>query len=273
MTDSLFNTVKSIAKIVLLSRWRRHKGSPKGDTVIVMGNGPSLNRTIAEHGDVIRKTPSMSVNFAALADVFFELQPCYYVMADPHFFTECSDPQNNLSMLRKAFTRISWPMTLFVPYRHLKQARTLYGSESVHICGFNAVGLEGFESFTHAAFSAGLGMPRPRNVLIPAIMIAAAEGYKRIIVTGADHSWMQTLSVTDDNEVVSVQPHFYSESENEEKRIRHEYRNLKLHDVVGSFAVAFKSYHDIERYARKKGIEILNATPGSFIDAFRRTSL
>ena len=105
-------------------------------------------------------------------------------------------------------------------------------------------------------------MPRPRNVLIPSIMLAIASGYRRIIITGADHSWMKTISVTDDNEVVSVQPHFYAESDSEQKRIRHDYSNRPLHDVVESFAVAFRSYHEIASYARKLGVEILNATPG-----------
>ncbi len=44
----------------------------------------------------------------------------------------------------------------------------------------------------------------------------------------------------------------------------------KLHEVLIKFVHAFKGYHDIERYARSKGIIIYNATPQSFIDAFER---
>lgn len=119
----------------------------------------------------------------------------------------------------------------------------------------------------------GMAMPRPRNVLIPSLMLAIAMGYAEIVVVGADHTWMQTLSVTDDNEVVSVQPHFYNDGKEEQARVRHEYRNYRLHQIVESFAVAFKSYHDIANFATSRGVSIINATPGSFIDAFPRGSL
>ena len=38
-------------------------------------------------------------------------------------------------------------------------------------------------------------------------------------------------------------------------------------------AIAFRSYHRIENYARVKGVTIYNVTPGSYIDAFERRRL
>ena len=267
--DTCYNFIKSLAKIALESR----KGVPfKGinrDTVIVMGNGPSLADVIGHKLDTLRKHDTIAVNFAALSPALFSIKPRYYVLADPHFFST-PEPGGNLEKLRDAFDRIDWPMTLFVPNG---ADASCYQRAGIDIVRFNAVGVEGPKIFTHAVFRHGLGMPRPRNVLIPSIMLAIASGYRRIIITGADHSWMKTISVTDDNEVVSVQPHFYAESDSEQKRIRHDYSNRPLHDVVESFAVAFRSYHEIASYARKLGVEILNATPGSFIDAFPRAEL
>ncbi|MDE6526840.1 MAG: hypothetical protein K2L75_06250 [Muribaculaceae bacterium] len=267
--DTCYNFIKSIGKIALHSR----KGVPfRGihhDTVIVMGNGPSLADVIENKLDILKKHDTIAVNFAALSDALFDIKPGYYVLAAPHF---CSTgmPGDNLDLLQKAFDRIDWLMTLFVP-NGVDASR--YKRPGITIRKFNAVGIEGPTGFTHAAFCRGLGMPRPRNVLIPAIMLAIAEGYKRIIIVGADHSWMKTISVTDENEVVSIQPHFYTETNSETERIRHDYRSRKLHDVVESFAVAFRSYHEIASYARALGIEIFNATPGSFIDAFERCRL
>ena len=264
------DTIKSIVKIVLQTRPVHHSTTHKGGRIIVMGNGPSLNDTIAAHLDTLKKTPTMAVNFAALAPVFFDIKPAYYVMADPHFF-KAGDNGGNLDKLRAELSRVDWPMELFVPVRYRKDAEACY--PGLKLRPFNGIGLEGYDALTHPAYRLGLGMPRPRNVLIPAIMLAIGEGFDEIIVTGADHSWMQTLSVTDENEVVSVQPHFYADSDKEEARIRHEYRGYRLHQIVESFAVAFRSYHDIARYADSRGIRVLNATPGSFIDAFPRTKL
>lgn len=263
-------TIKSIAKIILQSRPVSLKKETDGGRIIIMGNGPSLNRTIENHIGVLKKTPSMAVNFAALAPVFSDIRPGYYLMADPHFFCE-GDDGGNLDILRHKLAEVSWPMTLFVPAHFRSAAKKYYPSAEIRT--FNAIGIEGYTALAHLAYRHNLGMPRPRNVLIPAIMVAIAIGYKEIVITGADHSWMSTLSVTDDNEVVSVQPHFYKDSDREEARIRHEYRGYRLHQIVESFAVAFKAYHRIEAYAESAGVRILNATPDSMIDAFPRTSL
>lgn len=265
--DDAFASAKSVAKLVLQSRpstVSRHKGS--GGRIVIMANGPSLARTIAEERPLLASAPLMAVNFAAIAPEFAQLKPRYYVLADPHFFSDSDDA--NLASLRERLAAVDWPMTLLVPVRYRHRARILYAKNT--LATFNAVGMEGFRPLAHALYRAGAGMPRPRNVLIPSIMLAIALGYDEIVITGADHSWMQTLSVTDDNEVVSVQPHFYVDGEEEKKRVRHEYRNYRLHQIVGSFAVAFKSYHDIAAYARRRGVRIINATPGSFIDAFER---
>ena len=116
-------------------------------------------------------------------------------------------------------------------------------------------------------------MPRPRNVLIPAIMIAIKAGFKTIHLTGADHSWLRTIGVNDNNEVESIQPHFYADDKRELRRSAAEYRGYRLHDILQSFTVAFRSYHEIARFAAKEGVKIYNSTPGSFIDAFERRGL
>lgn len=268
--DRFFATLKGLGKILILSRPATTlKGKAEGDRLIILANGPSLSTTIADHADVLKSTPTMAVNFAAIAPQFVILRPRYYVLADPHFFHDGDDA--NLVKLRKAISSVDWPMTLFVPVKYRTQASKLYGIKD--IATFNAVGIEGFSIVCHASFRLGLAMPRPRNVLIPSLMLAIALGYKQIVVVGADHSWMKTLSVTDDNEVVSVQPHFYADGKDEQTRVRHEYANYRLHQIVDSFAVAFKSYHDIANFAAASGVTIINATPGSFIDAFPRGSL
>jgi len=263
-------SLKSLAKIAFQSR-PLTKAQKPGDNrrIIIMGNGPSLADNLRKDLDLLQTTPAMAVNYAALTPEFDLVRPQYYILADPHFFTEGAS--ENLRLLCGRMRRIECPMTLFVPAMYRRKARRLY--PKVNIATYNGIGVEGFEILTHTAFSAGLGMPRPRNVLIPAIMVAISLGFKEIVLLGADHSWTKTLSVNDDNEVVSIQPHFYAESKKEEERIRHDYRNIRIHTVLESFSIAFRSYHHIAAYARKRGVTIINATPGSFIDAFERRSV
>lgn len=268
-----FQSIKALGKMLILSRRPgRPASAHNGDRIIILANGPSLEKTIELHSDILKATPTLAVNFAAIASEFRNLKPRYYVLADPHFFSDAGD--ENLSRLSEAFKTVDWDLTLFIPAGCEKAAAKLTGpNPHIELCRFNAVGIEGFNSLCHFAFRHGFAMPRPRNVLIPAIMLAIYIGFKEIILTGADHSWMQSLSVSDDNEVVSVQRHFYAESDSEQTRIRHEYKGYRLHQIVESFAIAFKSYHDIMNYARAMDVSIYNASPGSFIDAFPRRNL
>lgn len=264
-------TVKGVVKIVVQSR-RCRIGVGRSGRIVIMGNGPSLSANISGDADFLRNSTTMAVNFAANAPEFATLSPDCYILADPHFFRSADD--ENVARLWKSLSAVQWPMILFVPARERSRAIALLGAGSkVEVATFNPVGVEGFKVLCHLAYRMNLAMPRPRNVLIPAIMVAMAMGYGEIVILGADHSWMKTLSVNDDNEVVSVQTHFYKESGKEEERVRHEYRGIRLHQIVDSFAVAFRSYHLIRAYADSRGVRIINATPGSFIDAFQRARI
>ncbi len=265
------NSLKSVVKLVLHShRSTISRCASKDEAIIIMGNGPSLNGTISKYADVLKSIPTLAVNFAANAPEFSNLQPRYYVLADPHFFVSSDD--DNVKKLRDNLAKVSWQMTLFLPFDAKKYGFVIENS-NIDIEYFNFLAVEGFEWFENWAYSSGRGMPRPRNVLIPSIMIAITMGYGNIYVTGADHSWTKTLSVNEQNEVVSVQPHFYKEDEKEEKRIKVDYLKYPLHQIVYSFYVAFKAYHEIQRYAIHKKVNIYNSTPGSFIDAFPRRDL
>ncbi len=268
-------SLKSVAKMLLQSRCTRswpHRDAACGDAIVVMGNGPSLAQTIAEHGDRLATMPTMAVNFAAIAPEFTRLRPRYYIMVDPLFFAPSEQP--NMVRLRRALAAVDWNMTLIVPQGKVAALDpAITANKQIHPLCINAVGLEGWQWLTHWAYTHRLGMPRPRNVLIPAIMAAAWLGFGTIYVAGADHSWMRTIAVDDDNNVISVQPHFYKDDASEQKRVDTTYRGYRLHDIVHSFYIAFRSYHLLAAWAHSRHIDIFNITPGSFIDAFERRTL
>lgn len=259
--------LKSIAKILLNPRRASFGPKPRTSPLIILGNGPSLAETIANCPDELAAAPLLAVNFAANAPEFTSLKPDYYVLADPHFFRRKDDP--NVSRLLENLRAITWPMTLFIPYGEHADL----GNPLLKIEHFPMRATEGPQWFREAAFKARLGMPRPRNVLIPSLMIGLWLGYTEIYICGADHSWMKTLSVNERNEVISIQPHFYKEDSRELERQRIDYLHTPLHSVLESQMIAFRSYHIIEQYARSRSINIYNSTPGSFIDAFRRKPL
>lgn len=264
-------TVGSLVKVGVMSRKPSAASESAKGTLIIMGNGPSLRTAIDNDLAVMEKYDLLSVNFAPLAPDFVQLRPEIHVMADGVFFDE-SLP-GNVGTLWDALRKVDWPMTLYVPTER-KGSRLLADLPTqIAVKYFNLTPVEGWRPVRDALYRKGLGMPRPRNVLIPSIMIGIREGYKTIALVGADHSWSKTLWVTDNNRVMSVQPHFYKDNEKERERVESIYKNIRLHQIYESFAVAFRSYFSIEEYAQKEGVQIWNCTPGSFIDAFLRKPL
>lgn len=269
--DLLINIVesfRSLGKLIIQSRRpARFAAANQDSRLVVMGNGPSLRTLLDSHELEHSGADLLAVNFAANAEEFYTLRPRYYVIADPHFFRSESDP-NVARLIDNLRYRIVWPMTLFVPADALQAV--VIDNPSVQIVPYNCVGIEGWEWLRMFAYGRRLGMPRPRNVLIPSLMIGLWLGYKTIFVAGADHSWTRTLEVNERNEVISVQPHFYRDNSHEQARVTSEYKGVRLHEVIHSFYIAFRAYFDIESYARSIGARIYNITPGSFIDAFER---
>lgn len=269
----LGESAKSIVKIALLSRpTHTDKAEETDKPLIILANGPSLRQTIDQYGELLQHYPTLAVNFAANVPEFKTLKPSYYVLADPHFFKATDQP--NVKLLWKNIGSVDWPMRLFIDHRYKKAfMNAVKLPECVKLDTFNAVGAEGFAGFEKFAYKTGAAMPRPRNVLIPSIMIGIRLGYTTIYICGADHSWMRDLHVTAENEVVSGMNHFYKEDNREIQRSSNEYRGYKLHQIIQSFYTAFLSYHKIRSFADSRSIKIFNATPDSFIDAFERKPL
>lgn len=269
--SQLGGTLKTLISVALRSR--RPASVPKlrpEKPLLILGNGPSLNDTLATQRQAMEGYDLLAVNFAANTSLFTELKPEHYVLADPVFFEKDDE---NIRRLWQALNEADRPLTLHLPAGRCHDARVReWAAESPHhtLRPFNMVAAEGYPTFCRMMYDRGLGMPRPRNVLIPSIMAGLRMGYRTIVITGADHTWTRTLSVDDDNRVVSIQPHFYRDNAKEEARVASVYKDVRLHDVLGSMAIAFHSYHAIADYAARRGVRILNATPGSFIDAFPR---
>lgn len=273
MIKDIFDSIASFGKVLLLSKTPSKAGDTKSEPLIIMGNGPSLRETIANHGDILAVNRTLAVNFAANADTYRTLKPSIYVLADPHFFKigadgVSSDP--NVAKLWKNISETDWKMTVYVPCK-VKIPDSIAKNSFITIKRFNMTPGEGLQAPVHWLYRKGLAMPRPRNVLIASIMIALREGYRDIRLVGADHTWSRDLWVDDKNRVISVQKHFYQDNAKEHERVAQEYAGYHLHDILNSLTIAFRSYHQIAAYAATIGAKITNCTPGSFIDAFPRS--
>ncbi|MDE6866681.1 MAG: hypothetical protein K2J23_04725 [Muribaculaceae bacterium] len=269
-------SILSLIKIPLMSR----PSSPlpeveKGrDELVILANGPSLSKTVEQHRDWLRSRSLLAVNLCATSPLFTELRPEFYLIADPLFWIV---DEKREALFGSLAEKTDWTLHLFVPARALSDKKwrpMLEKNPNIKVHIYNSTPIEGFPAFERWAFRKGLGMPRPHNVLIPSIATALRLPFRKIYLAGADHSWLPEISVTDDNEVLMHQKHFYDRDVSKAETVKKEDLNsAHLHTILYHMHVAFRAYFILRDYADSLGKEIINITPGSFIDAFRREKL
>lgn len=271
---NLEETVLSLIKIPLMSRRPSPLPPAEGRELVILANGPSLTSTVEHHRNWLKKRDLLAVNLCATSPLFTELRPEYYLIADPLFWIV---DEKREALFGSLAQKTDWPLHLFVPARAMadKKWRPMVEKNrniKVHI--YNTTPVEGFPAFERMAFRKGLGMPRPHNVLIPSIATALRMDFSKIYLAGADHSWLPEISVTEDNEVLMHQKHFYDRDTSKADTVKKEnLDSAHLHTILYHMHVAFRAYFILKDFAATLGKEIVNITPGSFIDAFRRERL
>lgn len=269
----------SIAKILIQSKLFT-KSIPKIDnkSCIVLGNGPSLTKEIENHKTSFVQLPKLAVNLFVKSNYYVELKPQYYVINAPeHWFENVNEEgrKATIDLYQLMAEKTNWDLYLLIPYAARKNGewqKMISNNPYIKVCYYNKTPIEGYGWFCNMVFGKRWGMPRPHNVVIPALIHAINIGFKEIYLAGVDHSWLGSIRVEKDNTVTMEHTHVYGSptrlpifSYIDEKR--------HLHDMLMKFVYTFRSYFHIRSYAESKDACIINITEGSFIDAFEKRNL
>jgi len=261
----------------------------KTKSLIILGNGPSLNETL-RHQYFFHDKELLCVNYFCRTEEFAELKPSFYVITSLEYFFNEEKKEFAIERRRtlESIAEITdWPMTFFVPAKAKSQRewKSIFeNNKNISIYYFNTTPISGFNFFTHFCYKNNWGMPRPHNVLIPSLMLGIRMKFKNIYITGADHSWLQELFVDSDNEVLLSQKHFYDKQAQKQEHYRDmsipqpmyhggSTKTRKLHEVLEKFYYTFRSYWRIKSFAEDNSVKIYNITTESYIDAFERVDI
>lgn len=98
--EQLWQTFLSVVKILLQSKWSTHLPSSfsNPEELLILANGPSLNRTVQEAADFVKGKTLLAVNFCVTSPMFEQLRPEIYLIADPLFWIV---PENVYSCFRR----------------------------------------------------------------------------------------------------------------------------------------------------------------------------
>ena len=84
--------------------------------MIVIGNGPSLNKTIELYESQLHEADCIMVNFSANSDLYEKIRPSFYLLVDPAYYQMPNHLYESLCALFDAIvTKTAWPMKIIMP--------------------------------------------------------------------------------------------------------------------------------------------------------------
>lgn len=271
---------RSVLRYGMPSRRTPYCPEVKEETIFVLGTGPSLKDSIKLLGEKSEKTIYFALNDFASNELYRMVKPSYYVIVDPSYFLSKEKISKRDFQLRRktfsAFGQTDWPMDLFVPSSALKDFKIneIIQNSYIHLRPYNqlAVNIKGSDRYYKWLSNNYISCP-VGNVLGVAIYLAINIGFKTINILGAEHSWTKDLRVDDQNRVCTIYRHFFEDNEELVPWLDPFGKPFSMGHIMNIFADLFKGYEILAKYASIKNVSIYNLTPGSFIDAFKRSSL
>ncbi len=247
---------------------------------VILGNGPSLIQSIDNNLESLNDKDLVCVNFFPETSYYQQLKPKYYITGAPELWIENVSDDWKTARIKLFMTlknKTDWELIFLIPSIARKQKdwqNILSANENIKISFYNITAIEGYKWFRHLCFNADLGVPRPHNVITPALIMMLNYGYQNIYLLGADHSWLPDITVDNDNRVFTLHKHFYDKDTANPVPMRNlKMGERKLHEVLHKFYHTFAGYFIIRDYAISLKANIYNATPNSFIDAFERKEI
>ncbi len=276
-----YQFLESLVRLLLLSKISLKVNRRKiHNDCLILGNGPSLMNDIISYPDFLENKDLICVNHFPSTELYEKIKPGLFITSAPDLWLDEIDERfvNQSKLLfDNMASKTNWPLEFYIPYeakKHKRWQNQLVSNNNIKINYYNNIPVEGWEWFKNLCFNIEWGMPRPHNVMIPSMMISLWKRYETIYLLGTDHNWLKDISVADNNDVLINQKHFYDEKTSKglplDKRGKGK-RNLA--ELLHKFMTAFSSYFEVRAYSDYLGVKILNATKGSFIDAFDRIQL
>ncbi len=274
------NIVRTIAKIVK-NGYSVPKLKRTSDTCLFILGGPSLKDSNILSDELYRIKPDIIATNNYCSTKFFQpLKPKFIFVMDRAFWDVGIANLENAKYRDDCFscwaTLENHGITVVAPagIKNLKKQMQVVGNA----VGFQLYNMnwlrEGTFKLTSLLLDWGLGTLAPFSVPIVAMPILIKAGYKKIILVGADHSWHETIAVDDENRLCFKKSYNVNHEGSDElvPMLDYDNKQTKISEYFNTYYHVFKSYEFIEKYARRKGVSITNASGKSYIDAFERQS-
>lgn len=256
----------------------------KSDNLFILGNGPSLKKTLENHLDFLRGNECVVVNKFGNTDYFFQIKPRWYVLVDPAFFMDfnmlpVSIKTEIVSLCNQIKDKVTWNLCFCLPITAKKSefVRKIKFNSNITVCYFNTYGTSSIIpdcSFKYKLWDFNFLAPLAQTVLNTTLQIGILLRYKEIYLLGADTSWHANYELDQETNILySVDTHFYGIRKIPLYIDVEQKYPSKLHEELKMVSCALEGYWTLEYYAKYAGVKIYNASEFSWIDAFERRKI
>lgn len=247
--------------VPILSKNNQLYSRKNSNRCFVIGNAPSLNSL--DLNKILKEDKIMVNSFYKKAELL-DLKPNFWVLADPIFWL---NEEELLYPILNVLDNSLVDTQLFIKDEALLLLeRDIYHKDNVYFYNMN-------DSSDTINDDIDLTRAVPQfaqNVISPALMLAIYLKYEEIILIGCDHTWWGYSK--EEIEQGIIHPHIYSKSERDKVHHVDFFQSHGYEGVQETIERQKYEYMELDRVARRKGIKIINATNGGYLETFERVA-
>lgn len=213
----------------------------RGEKVIVVGNGPSLNKISF---DVLRGKKLITMNHFELYPEASVCNVILHCVGEPYMSSTWEDPTNIIKGVPTNNFLFRYDAALYFKASNTFHERNFYYYLPCH--GHRKI--------------QGIDLTKPalhyQSTSQMAIAAAIYMGFSEIFLAGFDHDWLCTKGIS---------PHFYEERDGVDKADFSKFSYLEMINISKNL---FEKYELINSIIRNRRIKVFNSSPGSYLDIF-----
>lgn len=249
---------------------KRFKGAKtENGNVLVVGNGPSLNRIDLKECKGIMDICCVNYFANKNKELFFELKPKYYCMIEDSEFTQnlkdvCPETRELINTLKL----VNWPMTFITKQGYHFPIKNKFISWTY--ASNRDFSLELNRKIAFFLYKRNFASDFYGGVVICAGAYFVTKRFNGIYFVGIDENALFQLHVDRNNHVFWGIEHFYEYREVDMVK-NGDIEKGRLYEFVELFVTRLRQFRSLNEYAEHMGVKIINCNPDSYIDTIKKT--
>lgn len=247
----------------LLNGSRADISEPLSQSVMVLGNGPSLSDIDLPAVKAAGIELACVNFFPTRNDAFWSLRPGYLFLLDSAFYA--ADPTPEVAQLWAALEKVTWPMEIIVP----QGSKVPLGNDRLRIVPLSKFGAAGDALFglQYWLYRRNLVTVGFQNVAIGAGFYFITRRVPHLYYAGIDMSEFRVYHVDEDNRIYGNYVHSYGQSTKYQTIVA----KGEFYRLLGMYQNMFAQFHYLALYAHRQGVPVINLSVNSYVDVFEKS--